>query len=49
MARQTELAVETGTERDSRLGEVTASSSQDGGSATDPCGNIENVDGRALS
>ena len=45
MARQTELAVETGTERDCRLGEATASSSQDGGSATDPCDNIENVDG----
>ena len=45
MARQTELAVETGTERDCRLGQATASSSQDVGSATDPCDNIENVDG----
>ena len=44
-ARQTELTVETGTERDCRLGEATASSSQDGGSATDPCDDIENVDG----
>ena len=44
-ARHTELTVETGTERDCRLGEATASSSQDGGSATDPCDDIENVDG----
>ena len=44
-ARQTKLTVETGTERDCRLGEAKASSSQDGGSATDPCDNIENVDG----
>ena len=47
--RLAELTVETGTERDCRLGEATASSSQDDGPATDPCDNIENVDGWALS
>ena len=50
MARLAELTVETGTERDCRLGaRPRASSSKDGGSATDPCDNIENVVGWALS
>ena len=44
-ARHTELTVETGTERDCRLGEATGLVVADGGSATDPCDNIENVDG----
>ena len=50
MGRLAELAVETGTERDCRLGEATGLVvDQDGGSATDPCDNIENVVGWALS
>ena len=49
MMRLAELTVETGTERDCRLGEATGLVVADGGSATDPCDNIENVDGWALS
>ena len=45
MMRLAELTVETGTDRDCRLGEATGLGVADGGSATDPCGNIENVDG----
>ena len=45
MMRLAELTVETGTERDCRLGEATGLVVADGGSATDPCDNIENVDG----
>ena len=45
MMRLAELTVETGTERDCRLGETTGLVVADGGSATDPCDNIESVDG----
>ena len=45
MMRLAELTVETGTDRDCRLGEATGLVVADGGSASDPCDNTESVDG----
>ena len=45
MMRLAELTVETGTERDCCLGKATGLVVADGGSATDPCDNIEHADG----